>query len=261
MYKYLEVRDINFEREIILNRADVHNAFNDEFISELTKVFKETNQNKSLRLLVLKANGKSFCAGADLQWMKRMKNYSLEENEQDSLKLAQMFQALDDVNIPVLTIAKGYTLGGGTGLLACSDYVLAEEKSQFGFTEVNLGLIPAVISPFVIRKIGYSCTRAYFLNGMRFNCNVAKDMKLIHEVVSDSLLEQREEKLRKIFLQSSPHAVSVCKDFVNTMFSKIDDPNINEFTSQEIAKIRVHDQAQLGMNALLNKEKVDWTKI
>lgn len=253
-YKYIIVEDSKFKRTVTLNRAELHNAFNEEFIEELTSVAKEVN-SLDKRLFVLKSNGKSFCAGADLNWMKKMKSYTYEENVEDSKKLSEMFQAINDIQIPVIAKVKGYSLGGGTGLIAVCDYVLCEDKSIFGFTEVKLGLIPAVISPFVIKKIGESHARAFFLSGKRFSAQKALHMGLVHEVVTNENLDECFSQVEESFLNAAPLAVKSAKKLVLEIQAHV---NIHEHCISQISKLRIADEGQVGMEKILNKQKHNW---
>lgn len=246
-------------QELIFNRPEVHNAFNDDFIDQLIDEFENISQK--VRLLIIRGNGKSFCAGADLNWMKKMKEYSEEENYKDSLKLAKLFESLNSVSIPVLTIAHGYTLGGGTGLLACSDYVIAQESAKFGFTEVKLGLAPCVISPYLIKKIGESNARAYFLSGARFDALNAKAMNLIHEICSKEKLEKRIEELKSSFLNAAPAAQVSSKRLIFDVLDSLNEESMERtkhMTARTISRMRTENEAQLGMNAILKKEKINW---
>jgi len=243
---------------VTLNRPDIHNAFNDEFISELTSFFKEVSNHNETRLLILTGAGKSFCAGADLNWMKRMKDYSDEENYRDSLALAGLFESLNQVAFPVIGVVNGACLGGGTGLVAACDYVMASDSALFGFTEVGLGLIPAVISPFVIAKIGESNARAYFLSGERFDAEKAKELGLIHEVSGD--LEAILAEKKKRFLKAGPEAARAAKELIKGVMSCTQREEARDYTCKMIAKIRVGNEGQEGMTALLEKRKPHWIK-
>jgi len=199
---------------ITLNRPELHNAFNEVFISEFIETIKAARSEEKLRLLVIKANGKSFCAGADLNWMKKMSNYSYEENLKDANELAELFYQLNSFSAPVLLKLHGHALGGGAGLVACADEVIASENAELGFTEVRLGLAPAVISPFVVAKIGESHARATFLSGRRIKASEALRMGLIHNVTSVDELDSVFENRIKDYLESAPIAQRKSKDLI-----------------------------------------------
>lgn len=261
--KYIAVKkEDNGVCHLSLNRPELHNAFNDEFISELTNFLKELKKDTSCRLLVLKGEGKSFCAGADLNWMKAMKDYSDEENYQDSVRLANLFEELNSMPMPVMASVAGATLGGGTGLVANCDFVIASSEAKFGFTEVGLGLVPAVISPFVMAKIGESYARAYFLSGERFGANEAMKMQLVHKVVKADDLKEATDKQIERFLRAGPVAQREAKVLIKGVFDNRGNGKdaVKEFTCRTIARVRTSDEGQEGMTALLEKRKPNWNK-
>jgi len=242
---------------ITLNRPDIHNAFNDELILGLTKLFHELDRDYSVRLVVLTGNGKSFCAGADLNWMKSMVNYSEEENFKDSQNLANLFFTINNFKKPVIGKINGAALGGGCGLVAVCDFVITHSKAKFGFTEVKLGLLPATISPFVVAKIGQSHARALFLSGHMFKAKHAKKIGLVHKVVEPEELEEKANEAINNFLQAGPSAAMASKALIKNVLQK-EGHELIEYTCREIAKIRVSSEGQEGMNALLEKRKPNW---
>lgn len=244
---------------LTLNRPDLHNAFNDELIEELTKTIKKFDK-EGVRLLVLTGEGTSFCAGADLNWMKRMKAYSEAQNFEDSKKLSNLFVTLNSFSKPVIGKINGAALGGGVGLVSCCDYVITTDDALFGLTEVRLGLVPAVISPFVIAKIGESQSRAYFMSGERFSANRAKEIGLVHEVVAKDKFEESFEKVVKSFLVAGPIAAVVAKKLIVKNKEMANQLGLQDYTCQTIAKIRTSDEGQEGMSALLDKRKANWIK-
>jgi methylglutaconyl-CoA hydratase len=241
---------------VTLNRPDLHNAFNAELISEATALFRQLAGGKQ-RLVVLTGAGASFCAGADINWMRSMKGYSEEENFRDAKALAALFQALNGLPMPVIARVNGHALGGGAGLVACCDHVVASDKALFGFTEVRLGLIPAVISPFVVAKIGEASARSWFLSGERFGAEVAKGMGLVHEVVSPEKLDEVMETVLKRFLSAAPGAAREAKSLVRLVCPA---PSVEDETCRRIARLRVGAEGQEGMRALLEKDKPAWGK-
>lgn len=255
--KHLEV--IHKEQgvvEVWLNRPELHNAFNAELIEEMIQTFESF---KDERLIILSGRGASFCAGADLNWMKAMKNYSREENFQDSKKLAKMFSTINDCNIPVIGRINGHALGGGVGLVCVCDHVIAVEEALMGFTEVRLGLIPAVISPYCISKIGESNARSWMLSGERFNALEAKRMGLVHDVVAvGSDLDAKVEEIKKRFLAAGPIATKEAKKLVREVVKNL--KNSEDYTCQMISERRISEEGQEGMRALLEKDKPNWMK-
>lgn len=244
--------------KVTLNRPELHNAFNDELISDLIKCFRELETNEKVRLLILTGEGKSFCAGADLNWMKRMKDYSYEQNLADSQNLAELFSVLNNFKKPTVARMNGSALGGGAGLIACCDYVLAEDTAMMGFTEVRLGLIPAVISPFVIAKIGESNARAFFLTGARFNVDRAMSMGLVHQITSFDKIDEDVEAVVNDFLQAGPKASCLAKELIATVVRKNTIEEARSYTCDMISKVRSSAEGQEGMTALLEKRKAGW---
>lgn len=242
---------------IVLNRPDIHNAFNDEMIQGLIDAFEDIEKDESLRLVTITGEGKSFCAGADLNWMKKMVGYSDEENYQDSVKLAGLFQAINNCSLPVLAKVNGATLGGGTGVIAACDFVLSAKSAKFGFTEARLGLVPAVISPFVMAKIGESEARAWFLSGERFEAERAKDMGLVHEITPLDNLDTEFEKWVEKFLKAGPAAAREAKALIKNVLV-LDKDKVTDFTCKTISRIRIGTEGQEGMKALLEKRKPSW---
>ncbi len=261
-YKYILIQDDQKVRTITLNRVDVHNAFNDEFIDEMIHAFDEVAKLESIQIVKLNANGKSFSAGADLNWMKKMISYSKEDNHKDSLKLSKMFSTMNSIPQLLFGVVHGHAFGGALGMIAVCDYVIANNKPLYSFSEVRLGLIPAVISEFVIPKIGYSQAQAYFTTGLRFDSKRAKEIGLIHEVVEDSELESRSLKLIESFLKAGTIAQGRSKRFVKEAMENFKnlDFDYTDWCAQNISELRVSDEGQEGMNALLEKRSASWVK-
>jgi methylglutaconyl-CoA hydratase len=241
---------------VTLNRPEINNALNEQMIDELTVFFKGVNQRENIRLICLKGNGRHFCAGADLNWMKQAAQMSQKEAQQSSVKLYEMYATIDHCKVPLVSITQGAIFGGGLGLLAVSDYVLSDSKSRFCFSELKLGLIPATISPFVIAKIGSSHTKALFLSAREFNAEEALRIGLIHQV-SDHL-ETAVEELYKQFFKTAPEASIICKDMIRQMTLGLD--NEKDFTAEIISTARLSKEGQEGMSALLNKRPPSWEK-
>lgn len=246
---------------LTLDRPEIHNAFNDEMIHDLTSLFQNEDVINSTRLIVIRGNGKSFCAGADLNWMKAMKDYTMEENVEDSKKLQKMFDVINLCPVPTVGVVHGAALGGGSGLVSCLDYVIAEENTKFGFTEVKLGLLPAVISPYVMDKIGFSQARALFTTGERFMASRALEIGLVHRVETAESIDERLQKVIKQFLTAGPESSRVAK----SLAFHINDPSKSSdqkavYTRELIAKTRIGQEAQEGMLAMLEKRKARWSK-
>ena len=250
--------NINIEKKIgfiTLDRAEIHNAFNDELIENLLTAFIELDKNDKVQVIVLSGEGRSFCAGADLNWMSSMINYSKEENQKDSMKLAMLFETINNISKPVVGKINGAALGGGVGLVCVCDYAITHEKAKFGFTETRLGLVPAVISPYCIQKIGESNARAWFLSGERFCAKKAFEMNLVHEVTSVDDFESRCQEVIESFLKAAPNASKEAKKLIKTI---VENKKHNDYTVGVISKLRVSDEGQEGMRALLEKRKPNW---
>ncbi|KPL01118.1 MAG: hypothetical protein AMJ91_01555 [candidate division Zixibacteria bacterium SM23_73_3] len=242
---------------VTLNRPEVHNAFNEVMIAELTEIFKEILKDESVRVVVLTGNGKSFSAGADLNWMKKMINYSYEQNLEDSLKLAELFYLMYSLPKPIIARVNGAAIGGGTGLVAVCDIAIASENAKFSLSEVKLGLIPACISPYVIRKVGEGRCREFFLTGERLIAKRAMELGLVNQVVSPEELDQAVQEKADQLISSGPKAITMCKELLRNVpgmsFEKA-----KTYTADMIAQMRIRDEGQEGMIAFLEKRKPKW---
>jgi methylglutaconyl-CoA hydratase len=243
---------------VTLNRPEILNAFDDELIKELITTFLFLQKSENVRVVVLTGAGKSFCAGADVNWMKRMKDYSFDENLNDAKVLADLFSAVNSCRYPVIGKINGHALGGGAGLVACCDYVIAADSALMGFTEVKLGLLPAVISPFVIAKIGESHARATFLSGERFNMTKAFAMGLVHQVSTIEELDKNTNVVVEGFLTAAPNASILAKDLIKNIVKFNSILEARDYTCETIANVRKSSEGQEGMSALLEKRKAKW---
>ena len=240
--------------DITLNRPDVHNAFNDEMIAEAIGLFRDVAK-RDVRAVVLRGGGPNFCAGADLNWMSRMVSYTRDENVRDASQLAQMYACINDCPLPVIGRIQGAAIGGGVGLVAVCDIAIASADAKFGLSEVKLGILPAVISPSVIAKIGASHARALFLTGERFDAERALRIGLIHRIADD--LDTAVADAVKQIKTSGPEAVRECKKLIEHVASH-DILDSVPYTIEAIATRRTSKEGQDGMNAFLKKEKPPW---
>ncbi|MBB5018555.1 methylglutaconyl-CoA hydratase [Chitinivorax tropicus] len=244
-----------------LNRAELHNAFDDSLIRDLTHHLQQLQSNPAVRVLVLSAEGKSFSAGADLNWMKRMAGYSEAQNLADAMDLAGLMHILHTLRIPTIARVQGAAFGGGVGLLACCDLVVASEAASFCLSEVKLGLIPAVISPYVVGKLGASQARRYFLTAERFDAATAHRLGLVHEVTTADHLDEQVNSWIKLLLANGPHAMAAAKQLIDRVsHSAIDDALIHD-TAQRIAHIRASQEGKEGLNAFLEKRPPAWIRL
>ena len=245
---------------VTMNRPELHNAFDDLMIQALTSEFLRLNADPQVRVVLLAASGKSFSAGADLNWMRRMADYSLEENLADSMALAGLMRTLYGLSKPTIALVQGAAYGGGVGLVACCDIVLATDQATFCLSEVKLGLIPAVISPYVMEAIGSRAARRYFLTAERFDAIEAQHLGLVHELVAVEDLRARGESLAALLIQNGPLALSAVKRLVAALTrTPIDDAMIAD-TARRIADIRSSDEGKDGVGAFLQKRPPAWVK-
>lgn len=257
-YQTLEVVEDGTLTTVWLNRPEVRNAFNETMISELTAVFKALDTNAQVRAVVLAARGVAFCAGADLNWMKKMATYSHAENLADAAGLAAMLRVIHDCSKPVVARIQGDCYAGGMGLAAVCDIVVAVDSAHFCLSEVKLGLIPATISPYVIRAMGAQASRRYFLTAERITAPVALQLGLAHEVVPADALDTTVELLLSALSKASPNAVTQAKRLVRDIAgAALSDALVAE-TVTRVASIRASAEGREGMQAFLEKRPPSW---
>jgi methylglutaconyl-CoA hydratase len=243
---------------VTLNRPDVRNAFNAELIAELTDAFTMLGARSDLRAIVLAAEGKAFCAGADLNWMKAMAGYSWEENHADATRLADMLWAIYSCPVPVVARAQGDVYAGGVGLVACADIVVAVDAAGFCLSEAKLGLLPATIGPYVVKAMGEQASRRYFVTAERFPADEAKRLGLVHEVVAADALDAKVDELVAAITANGPAAVRACKQLVKDVAGRPITPELRDDTARRIADIRASDEGREGVQSFLNKSKPSW---
>jgi methylglutaconyl-CoA hydratase len=260
-YQHLLVeRDGTVER-LTLNRPDVRNAFNAHVIAELS-AWAETARERAdlgeIRVVVIAGAGKMFCAGADVTWMSQALTYSEEENVRDATAMSRMFGAIDTLPLPVIGRVHGAALGGGAGLAAVCDVVVADDGALFGFTEVKLGILPAVISPFALAKIGRSAARELFLTGARFPAARAKEIGLVHAVVPAAELDAAVSRYVQEFLSGGPDAIAAAKQLIPEVWGR-SSADAAAITAEAIATRRVSPEGQEGLRAFLGKRPASWS--
>jgi methylglutaconyl-CoA hydratase len=256
-FRYLDIRREDGVEYVTLNRPDVRNAFNEGTITELTWWADSVAADAAVRAVVLAGNGPAFCAGADLEWMRRMATFSHQENLDDASDMARLFLTLDRLPMPVIGRVHGAALGGGVGLAAICDIVVAGSSAQFGLTEVRLGLVPAVIAPFVIAKIGRSAARELFLTGARFSAERARTLGLVHAVVADDEVDAAIRGYLADLLAGAPGAVRAAKHLIAECCKR---PHSDAATlcAEAIAERRASPEGQEGIKAFLEKRKPNW---
>jgi methylglutaconyl-CoA hydratase len=243
---------------LTLNRPDKHNAFDDHLIAQLTAALLSLEADRRVRVVVLAAAGESFSAGADLAWMKRVAGYCEAENLEDARALAGLMSTLDRLAKPTVALVQGPAFGGGVGLVACCDVAIAAESASFSLSEVRLGLIPAVISPYVVAAMGPRAARRFVLTAERFTARQACDLGLVHEVVPGERLEEAGRQVLAHLFKGGPRAQSEAKDLVLSLAGRPIDRALVEETAERIARIRAGDEAREGLAAFLEKRKANW---
>lgn len=258
-YAFLTTKREHGVEHLTLNRPEVRNAFNEQVIAELSQWTSATRAATpgEIRAVVLAGAGKTFCAGADVAWMSKTVRYTEEENLRDATAMSRMFAAIDALPVPVIGRIHGAALGGGAGLAAVCDIVVAEEQALFGFTEVKLGILPAVISPFALAKIGRSAARELFLTGARFSAVRAKEIGLVHAVVPSADLDATVAGYLKEILTAGPEAVAAAKTLIPQVWGRsVED--VMPITASAIATRRVSAEGQEGLKAFLEKRTPSW---
>jgi methylglutaconyl-CoA hydratase len=240
-----------------LNRPDVRNAFNPEMINELKTAIHQATEKKETRVLHLKGEGKIFCAGGDLHWMQNMVNFSYEENHRDALDLFALFEQLMSCSLPVVATVQGAAFGGGIGLVACCDYVICEEKTQFCFSEVKLGIVPAVISTFVLKKCPLGQVGPAMISGHIFQSEQAKAMGLIHQICDEESLQDHLDTALNWFKETGPLATKETKKLIHSLPSMSWEES-KTTTCQTIATHRTNAEGQEGLKSFLEKRKPTW---
>jgi methylglutaconyl-CoA hydratase len=257
-YETIDIAVRNAIAIVTLNRPEVHNAFNETLIAELTRALKALDRDESVRAVVLTGAGESFCAGADLNWMRKMAAFSPAENLADVRALATMLATLNGLSKPTLARAHGNVFGGGVGLVACCDIALAELNAIFAFSEARLGLIPATISPYVIAAIGARAARRYFLTGERFTAAEAFRIGLLHDLTTPAELDARINEVLGFLVTAGPRAQTEGKELIRAVANRPIDAKIVANTARRMARIRTTREAKEAIAAFLGKRRASW---
>jgi len=257
-YQTLTIAITDKVATVTLNRPELRNAFNEQAIAELALAFDELGRNELVRAVVLAANGPAFCAGADLNWMKKMAGYSFDENQADALRLADMLRTIYLCPKPTVAKVQGDCYAGGMGLVAACDIVVAAEGVNFCLSEVKLGLIPATISPYVIKAMGEQAARRYFITAERFDAAAAQRMGFAHEVVTMEALDTTVAGIVKALVSNSPHAVAQAKTLVREIVGQPVSDALLDDTARRIAEIRASSEGREGVSSFLEKRKPSW---
>ncbi|MES2415287.1 MAG: enoyl-CoA hydratase/isomerase family protein [Pseudomonadota bacterium] len=255
---YLQINVTGAIATVTLNRPDVRNAFNDEVILEVTAAFRDLGARDDVRCIVLAASGTAFCAGADLNWMRSMADYTREQNLEDAGRLAEMMRTVYECPKPTIARIQGDVYAGGTGLAAACDIAVAVDTAGFCLSEVKLGLLPSTISPYVIRAMGARAAHRYFLTAERFTAAEALRIGFVHEVVTAESLDARVAELAKALVSAGPAAVKACKKLVQDVAGYDITPELVAMTVASIADVRVSPEGREGLQSFLQKRKPDW---
>lgn len=245
---------------LTLNKPEINNAFNDQIISLLIMALDDCRLDDEVKLIQLRGNGKHFSAGADLNWMRSMAELDYSANREDAGQLARLMQTLYQINKPTIAVIQGASYGGAVGLIACCDFAIASEGSSFCLSEVKIGLAPAVISPYVVKAIGERQARRYFISGEVIDSEKAQQINLIHECLPQESLEPYVAKLSQQLLNNAPNAMGICKALVQKVSQEKLDENLNHYTRDLIAQVRVSAEGQEGLSAFLEKRPANWIK-
>ncbi|MCH5599047.1 enoyl-CoA hydratase-related protein [Niabella ginsengisoli] len=244
---------------IWLNRPDVRNAFNDVMINELIAAFKQEGLRTNVRAIVLRGKGKVFCAGADLNWMRDTAKYSYDQNYEESMLLAECFRTIYKCPKPTLAIVHGAAMGGANGLLAACDFAFCEADTSFSFSEVKIGIVPATIAPYIIKRIGEYPSRQLMLTGQRIKGSDAETLRLVNKCFKD--IHETEAHLQatiQLLLTSAPKAISLCKEMIARIVNELSEEEIPDYTAKMITETRASEEGQEGMAAFLEKRKPNW---
>jgi len=253
IYETLEIEIKNYVGTIWMNRPDLHNAMNQQLIADLIDCVESMNEEQDVRIVVLRGKGKSFCAGADLNYMKGIANFGFEENYQDSLKLAKCFNAIYTCRKPSIAIVQGAAIGGANGLLAACDFVYCADDTKFAFSEVKLGIVPATISPYVMKRIGEYGSRELMISGRRFTGKEAEWYRLANKSLPIEELDSYVASVIEGLMTSGPEAMSACKKLIYTISNKLSFEDSIDYTARTIAEMRASKEGQEGMASFLEK--------
>lgn len=242
---------------VFFNRPEIHNAFNSTVITEMLDVFENIGKEKAIRVVVLSGTGKSFCSGADLNWMRGVVNQSFDENLAEATALARLFYMIYSLRQPVIARVNGAAIGGGTGFVAVCDFAIAAESAKFSFSEVKIGVVPACIGPYVVKKIGEGRARELFITGERMGAHRAHEVGLVNRVVPDEQLDGAVNEYLNAILSSGPEAVAMAKKLVSSVPTMAPE-EFMPYTAEMIARLRISPEGQEGMDAFLNKRTPNW---
>jgi len=259
-YKTIEPEVNNDQAVIWLNRPEIHNAFNEVMISELIDCFDKLNKMDQIRVVLIRGRGKSFCSGADLNWMRDVADYSYEQNYRESYNLSKCFFTIYTCKKPTIAMVHGAAIGGANGLLAACDFAFAEENTVFSLSEVKIGIVPACISPYVTKRVGEFGSRELMITGKRFDGKEAEHFRLVNKSLSEAEMEPYLASVLELLRTSGPKAITHCKNLLFNISNKETLEEALSSTARMIAEIRASEEGQEGMAAFLEKRKPKWVR-
>lgn len=259
-YQTIELESKDNIASIWLNRPDIRNAFNETMIAELLDCFESLNDLPDVRLIILRGRGKAFCAGADLNWMRSVANYSFEENFRESYQLAKCFYTIYTCKKPSIAVVHGASIGGANGLLAACDFAICEKETSFSLSEVKIGVVPACISPYVIKRVGEYYARELMLTGLRFNGEYAEKTGLVNKSLKEDEIETHLSGMISLLMTGGPKAIEQCKKLIYAITNRLNLHEALDYTANLISEMRASEEAQEGMAAFLEKRKPAWVK-
>lgn len=259
-YQYLVVTREKDLAILTFNRPDKRNAMNGEMLTEISAALDEMKEDKNVSVVIINGNGKHFCAGADISWMKTVGTFSSDENQRDAEVLASLLHQIYEFPKPTIALAHGAVLGGGMGIVSVCDIALAAKNSSYGFPEVKIGIAPSTISPYVIAAIGARAAHYYFLTGVRFDAQEAHRIGLIHQLTEDTALYQTGHALAQTLLQNGPKALIAIKQLIHRVANEKITPELGKMTAQHLASLRMSPEAQEGLKAFLEKRSPIWNE-
>lgn len=257
-YKTIEITQKEKITTIWLNRPEIHNAFDEVMITELLDAFEKIKTNEETKIVILRGRGKTFCAGADLNWMKNVANYQFNQNYEESLNLSKCFHAIYTCPKPTIAVVQGAAIGGANGLMAACDFAYCTNDTVFSLSEVKIGIVPACISPYVLKRVGEYRAKHLMLTGLRFKGKKAEEYKLVNKSLPQAEIEDKINSITGMLLTSGPNAVTHCKNLINNIVNHLSEEEAITYTARIIAEIRASEEGQEGMDAFLNKRKPKW---
>ena len=259
-YNTVELAKENNIATLWFNRPEIHNAFNQEMIAEIIQCFEIVNADEEIRAVVIRGKGKSFCAGADLNWMRGVAKFSYQENYEESYQLSRCFYTIYTSLKPTIALVHGAAIGGANGLLASCDFAYCTNDTIFSLSEVKIGIVPACISPYIIKRTGEFTSRELMLTGLRFKGKSSEKYKLVNKSMPEEDLEEKLNSMVDLLRTSGPKAISHCKNLIDNVVNNLSLEEALEYTAKMIAEIRASEEGQEGMDAFLNKRRPKWVK-